>query len=199
MVDLAGLGEREGLEKLVEGTEAAREDHEPAGVLDEHHLADEEVAELDSQVDVVVERLLVRELDVAADREPAALLGAAVDRLHHSRPAAGDDREPAPGEGPPELHARPVEGVVAGRARGAEDRDRAAYLGERVKAFDELAQDAEDAPGIGVVGELLEDGAVQEGPVGGGARRGHDQAARAPPFRLSSHRGIHVITRLVGD
>ena len=67
-------------------------------VLHEHRLAGEEVAELDAEVDVGVERLLVRQLDVAADREPAALLAAAVGRLHRARAAAGDDRVAGLGE-----------------------------------------------------------------------------------------------------
>ena len=52
MADLAGLDEGQRLEQLVEGAEAAGQDHEPIGVLDEHHLAREEVAELDAEVDV---------------------------------------------------------------------------------------------------------------------------------------------------
>jgi len=38
----------------------------------------EEVAELDAQIDVGIHRLLVRQLDVAADREPARLVAAPV-------------------------------------------------------------------------------------------------------------------------
>ena len=51
------------------------------------------------------ERLLVRQLDVEADREPAALLRAAVRSLHHAAAAAGDDRPAALAE-PPADRAR---------------------------------------------------------------------------------------------
>src|SRR3712207_6997035 len=48
------------LEKLIERAVAAREDHEPLRVLDKHRLADEEVAEVERQRAVLVDRLLVR-------------------------------------------------------------------------------------------------------------------------------------------
>ena len=48
-------------------------DHERAGVAHEHHLAREEVAEAERDVEVVVGRLLVGQLDVAADRDRAGL------------------------------------------------------------------------------------------------------------------------------
>src|ERR1700747_2125637 len=82
VLDLSRLRESERLEELIERAEAARKDDEPSGVLHEHVLADEEVAELDAEVDVLVQRLLVGKLDVAADRESAGLVAAAVDGLH---------------------------------------------------------------------------------------------------------------------
>jgi hypothetical protein len=91
--DLAGLDQRQRLEQLVHRPEAARQDDERAGVLHEHRLAGEEVPELDAEIDVRVDRLLVGQLDVAADREPAAFLAAAVRGLHDPGTAAGDDRE----------------------------------------------------------------------------------------------------------
>jgi hypothetical protein len=72
--DLAGLAQRGGLEQLVERAEAAGEDHERARVADEHDLAREEVVEGQRQVDPAVLELLVRELDVQADRGDAGLL-----------------------------------------------------------------------------------------------------------------------------
>src|SRR5439155_23618327 len=68
-VDLVRLDQRERLEQLVEGAEAAGEQDEALGVLDEHGFATEEVAEVDRQVNVGVDGLLVGQLDVAADRE----------------------------------------------------------------------------------------------------------------------------------
>ena len=92
VLDLAGLDQGQRLEQLVERPEPARVDHERVGVLHEHDLAGEEVAELDAEVHVRVEPLLHRQLDVAADRQAAALLAAAVGGRHDPRPAAGDDR-----------------------------------------------------------------------------------------------------------
>ena len=91
--DRPGLDQRQRLEQLVEGAEAAGEDHEAHRRLHEHRLARVEVLEAEPEVDVRVHPLLVRQLDVEADGEPAALLAAAVPGLHHARAAAGDDRE----------------------------------------------------------------------------------------------------------
>src|ERR1700730_197716 len=58
-----GLDQRQRLEELVQGSEAAGRDHERAGVAHEHDLAREEVVEAQADVDVGVELLLVRKLD----------------------------------------------------------------------------------------------------------------------------------------
>src|SRR6185437_3042363 len=89
VLDLSCLREGQRLEKLVQRAEAARKDDEPPGVFNEHVLADEEIAELDAEVDVTVQRLLVRQLDVATDGKTARLVAPAVDGLHDSRPAPG--------------------------------------------------------------------------------------------------------------
>ena len=68
VADLARLAQRRGLEQLVERAEAAREDDERARVAHEHHLAREEVVEVEAEVDVRVLELLVRQLDVEPDR-----------------------------------------------------------------------------------------------------------------------------------
>src|SRR6185436_20760213 len=70
-VDLTRLNQRQRLEQLVESSESAREDNECHRVLDEHRLADEEVAEIDQRIDVGVGTLLERQLDVATDRAAA--------------------------------------------------------------------------------------------------------------------------------
>ena len=93
----------ERLEQLVGRAEAAGEDAEPLGRLHEHRLAGVEVVEDEAEVDVVVHRLLVRQLDPEADREPAAFAAAAVRRLHHARPAARDDGPARLGEEPRRL------------------------------------------------------------------------------------------------
>ena len=103
VADLAGLDEGQRLEQLVERAEAAGQDHERVGVLHEHRLAREEVPELHGEVDVGIERLLVGQLDVAADRQAAGLLAAAVGGLHDPRPAAGDDRPAVAGQPAPDV------------------------------------------------------------------------------------------------
>ena len=78
MVDLPGLHQRQRLEQLIEGAEAAGEDDEGLGVLHEHRLAHEEVAEVLGQVDVGVEAGLAGQVDGQADRDAVGLLGALV-------------------------------------------------------------------------------------------------------------------------
>jgi hypothetical protein len=108
--DLLGLDEREGLEELVEGAEAAGQDDEALGVLDEHHLPDEEVAEVQADVDVRVQPLLERQLDAETDRDALRLQGALVGRLHRARAAARDDGEARVDQALPQPHARFVLG-----------------------------------------------------------------------------------------
>src|SRR5205814_1464013 len=71
LVDLAGLDERQRLERLVERAEAARKDDERARVLDEHRLPHEKVAKINERIYIRIRALLERQLDVAPDR-PAA-------------------------------------------------------------------------------------------------------------------------------
>src|SRR5437588_10070153 len=124
MVDLAGLGEGQRLEELVQGAETAGEDDEAARVFDEHRLAGEEVAKLHAEVDVVVDPLLVGQLDVAADGETARLLAALVGGLHDPRSAAGDDRVATLGDGAAGLLGGEVITVLAGGPGGAGGADR---------------------------------------------------------------------------
>src|SRR5712691_4431046 len=190
VLDLPGLRERQRFEQLIEGAEPAGEDDKPAGVLDEHVLADEEVAELDAEVDVAVQRLLVRKLDVAANRQPARIVAALVDRLHDPWPAAGDDRKAAIGERAADLLAGLVVGVLVLGPRRTEDGHRGAYLVERIEALDELREDAEDAPWVGVVAELFDRAALEQGAVGRRLLGRDDEPAGAPsdvdlpPFRV---------------
>src|SRR3954447_6249416 len=73
VADLLRLAQGRGLEELVERAEPARQDHEAAGVADEHDLPREEVVEGQTDVDVLVDRLLVRQLDAEADADRARL------------------------------------------------------------------------------------------------------------------------------
>src|SRR5579859_6344743 len=166
MIDLPRLGQRQRLEELVKGAEAAGKDDEAARVLDEHHLAHEEVAKLDAEIDVGIQRLFMGQLDVAAHGDATRLLGPAVDRLHETRSPAGDDREPPAGQRLTGLARRLVEGVVRLGASRSEDADGGAELAQGVESLDEFREDSQYPPGIGVVGELLEGGMIQESLVG---------------------------------
>jgi hypothetical protein len=147
---LAGLDEGQRLEQLVEGPEPARQDHEPVGVLYEHGLAREEVAELDAEVDVRVEPLFMGQLDVAADRQPAALTAAAVGRLHRARSAAGDHGVARLSQLPADHPGQLVQIGSLRRPGRAEDRDRPADRRQGVEAVDELGLDAQHPPGVAV-------------------------------------------------
>ena len=91
--DLLGLHQGQRLEQLVEGAEAAGQHDEALGVLHEHRLAGEEVAEVEPAVDVLVQAGLEGQLDAEPDRDAAGLAGALVGGLHDARAAAGDHRE----------------------------------------------------------------------------------------------------------
>ncbi len=91
--DLLRLPQGQRLPQLVLGAEAAGEDDEAFGGLDEHDLSHVEVVEGEREVTPRVQILLERQRDVEADREPAGLLATTVRGLHHSRPAARDDCE----------------------------------------------------------------------------------------------------------
>ena len=91
----------------------------------------------------------MRQLDVAADRQAARLVGAAVGRLHDARPAAGDDRE----AGLRQLGADPPgQLVAAGRPRGVRAEPKTVTagptLGQGLEALDELGQDPQRAPRV---------------------------------------------------
>src|SRR5262249_30578619 len=111
VLDLARLSQGQRLEQLVQRPETAWEDYESAGVADEHGLSHKEVPELDTNLDVVVQRLLVGQLDVASNREAAGLHAAAVEGLHHARTAAGYDGYAAPGQSRTDLPAPLVQGI----------------------------------------------------------------------------------------
>ena len=120
---LAGLDQGQRLEQLVGRAEAAREDAEALGRLHEHRLAGVEVVEDQAEVDVRVHRLLARQLDAEADREPAALAAAEIRRFHQARPAAGDDGPARLGEEQRRLAGELVRARPCRRARRAEARD----------------------------------------------------------------------------
>lgn len=159
VLDLAGLDEGESFEEFVEGAEATGADDEGVGVLDEHDLADEEVAELDELVDEGVGLLLVGEGDVAADGRSASVACAAVGGFHDSRPAAGHDGEPEFADASGDIASDVVVVMIFGESCGAEDGDAGADEVQCTKAFDELEKDAEgggefEASGVRTLEEL---------------------------------------------
>src|SRR5690606_871869 len=167
--DRAGLDERERFEELVERAESARQDDESAGVLDEHRLADEEVAELDAQVHVVVEAGLERQLDAQTHGHAVRLLRTAVAGLHDARPAPGDA-----GAAPGDDAARDVDGQgvllrALGQARGPEERDGRPQLRQGAEPLDELRLDPQDPPRVRVH-PVRAGVAVQQLLVGGPVR-----------------------------
>ena len=151
------------------------------GVLHEHRLAHEEVAEVDRRgrrTGWGPARSGSSMLQ-PTDRPPASR-GAAVGRLHDARAAAGDDGEAGLRQRAAELRAGVVGRSVSGDPRRAEDRDGRPDLGQRVEALDELAQDAQHAPGVGV---------EERRPLGRGARRAASRPRSAALGRRAAASG----------
>ena len=106
--------------------------------------------------------LLVRERDVEADAETAAVLAAAVRGLHHAGAAARDDREAGLGEEPRRLPRLAVRIGVLADPRRPEDRDgRPVDLEHLLEAAEELGRDHGDVVRQVVV-RPLEDAAVAD-------------------------------------
>src|SRR5205807_8768739 len=74
VADLGRLDQRERLKQLVERSVATWEHDERVRVADEHHLAREEVMEVETEIEIVVWQLLERQLDVEPHRRRASLL-----------------------------------------------------------------------------------------------------------------------------
>src|SRR4030065_565524 len=116
------------------------------GVFDEHHLAREEVLEVEGLVLVPVHPLLLGEHDVEADGEPLAALGSPVRRLHYAAAPAGDDGVPLSREGFRHLAGVPVGPVLPPGPCAAEDGDGRADVAEGFEPLHELAHEADNTP-----------------------------------------------------
>ncbi len=145
---LVGLHQRQRLEQFVECAVATRKDDKPDRVLDEHRLPHEEELEVERTRQVPVGVLLVRQLDIAADRDSLRFIGALVGRLHDPRTAARDHRHARLGEQAPGLFRGLVHRIGRLGAGRSEDRHAAGDVLQVVEAPDELAHDAEHAPRV---------------------------------------------------
>jgi hypothetical protein len=86
--------------------------------------------------------LLVRQRDVEADRQAAALFRAPVAGLHHAAAPAGDHRPTALAKQASRLARRRVRGMVLADPRRAEHRDgRTVDQGDTLEALAELVRD----------------------------------------------------------
>src|SRR2546423_15385018 len=106
-------------------------------------------------------------------------MAASVDGLHDPGPAPGDDRESAVGERGTQRPAGLVVGIVVLGSSGPEDCDRRPDLVQRVKSLDELGEDAQHAPWIRMMAELLDRAALEQRAVGGGLLAAGDPSTRA--------------------
>jgi hypothetical protein len=149
-LQLAGLDERRDLESLIKRAEPARHDDEGGRVLDEHHLANEEMLHLDELVQVRVRFLLLGEVDVAAYAQAAGLLGAPIRRLHDARAAAGHDRIAGVGERRAQVTGHAVVLMALVEAGGAEHGDAGLLEVEAFEAPQELEEDLYGAFEIGL-------------------------------------------------
>jgi hypothetical protein len=143
---LAGLHQRERLEELVQGAEAARQHDVGGGELREHHLAREEVLEAQADVLVAARGLLARQVDVQAHRHAAPGEGALVRRFHEARAAAGEHGEARVGEQAGGLLGELVVARAGLDARAAEHRYRGLHAGEPLRRLEELCHNAEQLP-----------------------------------------------------
>src|SRR3954453_11576732 len=151
MQHLAGLNQRQRLEQLVRGAEAARKDDEALRGLHEHRLAGVEVLERQLDVEVRVLVLFVWKVDVEADAEPAAFLAASVRGFHDTWAATGDHRPALLTE---ELRRRTRGGIrrraLADAGRAEDGNRRPVDPLDRLEPFVELLGDAR-----GVLAELV--------------------------------------------
>ena len=94
VVDLPGLDQCSHLKQLIESTKPARHHDKSVTILNQHHLADKEVVEVNPGIEIGVWLLFPRQLDIAPDGPSPCFPGTAIGGLHHPRPAARHDRKP---------------------------------------------------------------------------------------------------------
>src|SRR5574337_452404 len=147
-LDLPGLNQCDRLKQFVQGAETARQDDERNGVLDKHDLPNKEVLEIDQAGQVSVGFLLMRKLDVEADRHATRFIGTLVCRLHRARAPAGDDGVPVLNQQATDLFSHRVGGIIPPDMRRSEDRHCRRNCGKRLQPVDKLRDDTENHSNI---------------------------------------------------
>ncbi len=142
--DLACLNQRQRLGQLVERAEPAGQHDERVRVLEQQHLAHEEVVAGDEAIEVRVRRLLERQLDVAADRSAAGVARAAIGGLHQARAAAGHHGEAERAHAAADFARDLVERMRLAESRRSEDRDARPDEVQRAESADEVAHRARE-------------------------------------------------------
>lgn len=142
--NLPGLDERRDLEEFIEGPETARHDHERIRVLDQHHLADEEVVEGDFQVQVRIRGLFMGEFDRGGDRAATGFLRAPVRGFHDARATAGHHRESSLRDECGCLACQLVVRILFGESSRAKDRHAGADKVKSAESSKELVPDPKE-------------------------------------------------------
>ena len=147
-LDLVSLNEGNGFKKFIHRSKAPGKDDVGDGILDEHHLPDEEVTEAQCDVGIGVRFLLHGKFHVETDRFSPCQGGPFVGRLHGPRSSSGNDPEAVLREEPADLFGLFVNGIPRRHAGRPEDADGGMVAGEGIKAFNKLSHNMEHSPGF---------------------------------------------------
>ena len=142
------LNQRERLVQFVERAETAGQRHECVRILEQQHLAHEEVPARDDAVAVSVGRLFERQNDVDPDGAAAGLARAAVGGLHQSRAASRHHGESKACQSLAYLDAQLIVRMAFANTRRTEYRHARTTEMERAKADDEIADRFQNQPGF---------------------------------------------------
>src|SRR5690606_15382957 len=93
-----------------------------------------------------IARLLVRQIDIEADRGRLTGIGAFIEGLHQTGPTAADYGKAGIGQAAGDFFAELVIRVIRRRSRRAEHAHRWFDLRQPLEAFDKLGDDLEDLP-----------------------------------------------------
>src|SRR5512144_2925294 len=147
--DFFGLNERKRFEEFIHGPKAPGEYDIPDGVLHEHQLPYEKVAEFDPDVLKLVRGLLQRKIDVQADGDASGVLRALVCRLHDAGPSSRDDGEAVLRQTLGHLQALAVVRRTRRETRASENRHGGSDAAQGLETLHQFGHDSEHTPGIG--------------------------------------------------